>query len=172
MIAGPRPDPALPDTPPLPAVIGHLAGVLAAAQFPTSERARLRRQDPAQPPGLHFLRFALRHLPPGWERQPRAWMTLVVGLALMGRTAHRPDQPAGRALAQAGYSERHLERLLAAEGTTLYTLLLRAARFLAARQAGCNWVDFARLVLTGRRTKKRQAARLAIARAFYANQEG
>ena len=161
-------DLATPVAPKLPVIIGHIAGVLASSDFPTGERARLRRQDPTQTPGLAFYRFALRHLPADWEHQPRAWMTLVAGLALMGDTAHRPDRPAGQALAETGYAEARLERLLAAEDETLHTLLLRAARFLAAKNAACNWVDFARLLLT-RDPERQDAARLAIARTYYPN---
>jgi len=155
-----------PATPDLRQSIGHIAGVLASTEFPTGERARLRRLDPIQAPGLAFYRFAFRHLPDGWERHQPAWMTLVAGIALMGQTAHRPDRPAGQALAEAGYAESRLERLLAAQEATLYTLLLRAARFLAAKNASCNWVDFARLLLATNR-EPQESARLAIARAFY-----
>lgn len=139
---------APPAAPKLTEIIGRIAGVLASSNFPTGERARLRRQDPTQAPGLTFYRFALRHLPDDWERQQRTWMTLVTGLALMGDSAHRPDRPAGQALAQSGYAEARQERLLITEDATLHTLLLRAARFLAAKNAACNWVDFARLLLT------------------------
>lgn len=146
--------------------IGRIARVLASADFPTGERARLRRLDPGEPPGLSFYRFAFRHLPEGWERRRAAWMTLVAGMALMGETAHRPDRPAGQALAEAGYAEARLERLLAAGDETLHTLLLRAARFLAAKGAPCNWTDFAYLIELGGDPER---ARLGIARAYYRN---
>jgi CRISPR system Cascade subunit CasB len=154
------------EAPTLAQAIRHIARVLASADFPTGERAQLRRLDPAGPPGLAFYRFAFRHLPEGWERRPAAWMALVAGIALMGETAHRPDRPAGQALAEAGYAEARLERLLAAEGETLRTLLVRAARFLAAKGAGCNWTDFAYLLDIGGDPER---ARLTIARAYYRN---
>lgn len=154
------------EAPNLGQAIGHIARVLASADFPTGERARLRRLDPARPLGLAFYRFAFRHLPGGWERQPAAWMTLVAGIALMGETAHRLDRPAGQSLAEAGYAEARLERLLAAEGDTLHTLLLRAARFLSARGVACNWTDFAYLLALGGDPER---ARLGLARAYYRN---
>jgi CRISPR system Cascade subunit CasB len=154
------------EAPTLAQAIGHIARVLAAADFPTGERAQLRRLDPDGPPGLAFYRFAFRHLPEGWERRPAAWMTLIAGIALMGDSAHRPDRPVGQALAEAGYAEARLERLLAAEAETLRTLLLRAARFLAAKGAACNWTDFAFLLELGGDPER---ARLTIARGYYRN---
>ncbi|BBL71646.1 type I-E CRISPR-associated protein Cse2/CasB [Methylogaea oryzae] len=148
--------------------IGHIAATIDAEHFPSGERAALRRLSPDAPPSLAFYRFAFKHLPPDWEAQRNAWMAIVSGIALMCPRPHRPDRAAGLALAEAGYSEKRLERLLAAEGDTLHTLLLRAVRFLAAKNATCNWVQFARLLLsTGE--EKREAARLAIAREFYRN---
>lgn len=90
----------------------------------------------------------------------------MAGIALMHPHPHRSDLPAGRVLADAGYAESRLERLLSAEDETLKTLLLRTARFLAAKGAPVNWVDFARLLLT-RDPDKREDARLRIARDFY-----
>ena len=146
--------------------VGRIASVIGADRFPTSERAQLKRLQPNASPSLAFYRFAFRHLPDGWERRPGEWMTLLAGLALMGQTAHRPDRPAGQALAETGYAEARLERLLAAEGDTLSTLLLRAARFLAAKNDSCNWTDFAYLLGLGGDPER---ARLQIARAFYRN---
>ncbi len=157
-----------PDAPALGRSIGRIAGVLSSDDFPTGERAKLRRLDPTRAPNLAFYRFAFRHLPDGWEHSQTAWVTIVAGIAIMGQSAHRPDRPAGRTLAETGYAESRLERLLAAEDIVLATLLLRAARFLAAKNAPCNWVDFARLLLT-RDPGRQESARLDIARSYYPN---
>lgn len=159
---------AQPDIAPrsLPQIIGQIAGALSSDTFPTGERAALRRQDPGAPPGLPFYRFALHYLPADWEARPAPWITLVAGLALMCPAPHRYDRPAGQALAEAGFSEARLERLLQAEGDTLCTLLLRAARVLAAKKDSCNWVDFARLALATD-PERLEEARLNIARSFY-----
>jgi CRISPR system Cascade subunit CasB len=147
-------------------IIGQLAGLIATDHFPTGERAALKRLDPAGPPGLPFYRFAFRYLPENWERQQPAWMALIAGIALMCPNPHSPKRPVGLVLAEAGYSEKRLERLLAAEGETLHTLLLRAVRFLATKGEAVNWMDFARLLLTTD-PDKREEARLRIARDFY-----
>jgi CRISPR system Cascade subunit CasB len=145
-------------------IVGRIAHVITADDFPTSERAQLKRLDPSGPPSLAFYRFAFRHLPDGWESRQAAWMTLVAGIALMGHSAHRPDRPAGQALAESDYAEARLERLLAAEDETLRTLLLRVARFLTAKNDTCNWTDFAHLL---RLRGDPERARLQIARHYY-----
>lgn len=152
----------------LPQTIGRLAALLGSEAYPTGERAMLKRMAPGNPPPLAFYRFAYRHLPEGWEHRRDAWMAVVAGLALMGAGGHRPDHRAGQALAENRYSEARLERLLAAEGDTLHTLILRAARFLAAKGQAVNCLDFAYLLgLSG----DPERARMQIARDYYRNLE-
>jgi CRISPR system Cascade subunit CasB len=134
--------------------------------FPPGESAALKRLTPRLPPSLIFYRFAFRHFPEGWEARQAEWMAVVSGLALMCPAPHRPDRPAGRALAEAGYSEARLERLLAAEEVDLRTLVLRAARFLAAKAESVNWVDLARLLLTKDKGKL-ENVRFQFARDYY-----
>lgn len=164
----PMPEPQRPETSPLPVLIGRAAGILSSDGFPTGDRARLRRMAPNQPPPLAFTRFALSHLAPGWEHQADDWAVLLAGLAIMAPHAHRPDRGLGRALAEAGYSETRLERLLNADGDTQRTLLLRAARFLAARTSPFNWTDAARLLLS-REEGLREQIRRRIAHDFFSN---
>ncbi len=151
---------------PLAAVVARLDGVLGSDAFPPGERAALRRMTPEEPPPLAFLRFAFRHLPPGWEGQSAAWMVICAGLALMSPRAHRSDQPAGRVLADAGFSGPRLERLLAGEGKAQRTLLLRAVRLLRAKRMAVNWIDLASLALATD-SETREAVRLRIARDYY-----
>ncbi|RLC19737.1 MAG: type I-E CRISPR-associated protein Cse2/CasB [Deltaproteobacteria bacterium] len=146
--------------------VARIAGVLASDGFPTADRASLRRMAPGQPPPLAFYRFAIRYLPEGWEHALPDWITLVASMALMAPGIHRPDRGLGKALAESGYSEARLERLLAAEGDTLRSLLMRAARFLASKSAPFNWNDGARMILT-RDNHRRERIRLRVARDFY-----
>lgn len=156
------------DQPSLPSTIGHIARVIGSDGFPTGDRARLRRMAPGQPAPLAFTRFAVAHLPEGWERQVDDWATIVAGIAIMAPNAHRPGHGLGRALAEAGYSEARLERLLDAQGDTRRTLLLRAARYLSAKQTPCDWADGVRLLLT-RDVAKADRLRLGIARDYFSN---
>lgn len=152
----------------LATVIGRVAGVIGHEEFPTGDRAALKRMSPSSHPPLAFFRFAFRHLPNGWEFRKQAWMTIVAGISLMSPHAHRPDIPVGQALANSGYSEARLERLLASEKSILHTLVLRAARFLRAKLQPMNWTGIARLLLTGE-TGKREDARIRIASYYYRN---
>lgn len=156
-------------TPSLAIQISHLAGLLASEHFPSGDRAMLKRLDPARPPGLAFYRFALRHLPDGWQAQVGDWQVILQGMALMAPQIHDPDLPFGRALAENRYSEARLERLLAIEGDTRRTLLLRAIRFLASRKLACNWYDIARLLLT-RESDKLERLHRQIATDYYRHQ--
>lgn len=152
--------------PGLSSILGSIAAVIAQPEFPSGERAALRRMNPAIPPPLAFYRFAFRHLPETWDRQERAWVTLVAGLSLLSPHAHRPGLPAGRALADAGLSEGRLGRLLAADGDTMLALLLRLARFLRAKVQPLDWTDLAVLILSTDPAKREQS-RLRIAREYY-----
>jgi len=153
-------------------IIGRIAGLLASPGFPTADRAVLRRISPDQPLPLTFYRFAVRHLPEGWDLSTarlRDWATIVAGMAIMSPNAHRPDVGLGRALSEAGFSEARLERLLQSADNTRRTLLLRAARFLAAKNQPCNWVDGAWFLLTpDHDTERREEIHRRIARDFYA----
>lgn len=135
----------------LAGIIGRIAALIGSDRFSTGERAALRRTAPGQLLTLAFLRFAHRHLPEHWDHSRDTmndWVTIVAGIALMTPNAHRPDQGLGRALAETGYAESRLERLLASQGHARRVLLLRAARFLAAKNSAINWVEAAQLLLT------------------------
>lgn len=147
-------------------VIGRAAGVIASANFPTGERASLRRMTPGHSPPLAFYRFAIRYLPDSWEQNVAEWMTLIAGMALMAPAVHRPGHPFGRALSQEGFSEARLERLLAADPTVRRMLFLRAVRFLASRNAPFDWVDAAHFLLV-KDEKKYEAVCRRIARDYY-----
>lgn len=155
----------------LAARIGKLAHVLAAEHFPNADRAALKRHATGQPPPLAFYRLWLRYLNDELpsENQTQAWALIAWGLALMGRNAHRPDRPLGRTLAEAGYSEARLERLLQAPDDVRFELFTSAVRFMAAKGEGFDWCDAARLLLTTDAEKREQIHR-RIAADFYRHQ--
>jgi CRISPR system Cascade subunit CasB len=155
----------------LSSTIATISGVIGSDNFPTGERAALRRMTPRQPPPLAFYRFAFSHLPEAWDRDEASqkdWMTLSAGIAIMSPGAHESSQRLGRVLAENRYLELRLERLLSdsAVGDPRRILLLRAARFLAAKGCSVNWVDAAQLLLT-RNPEKSTAIREQIAKDFY-----
>lgn len=146
--------------------MGRIAGMISSERFPTGERAALRRMAPDHSLPLSFYRFAFSYLPAGWEHAIDDWTTLVAGIALMTPNAYSSQVGFGKALAEAGYSEFRLERLLAAGYGVRRTLFLRSIRFLAAKSKPFNWAEGARFLLT-KSEGKRETLNLRIARDFY-----
>ena len=150
--------------------MGKIAGVIGSEGFPTGERAALRRMIPDHPLPLSFYRFAFSYLPTAWEYTINEWVTLVAGIALMSPNAYSPRVGFGKALAEAGYSEYRLERLLAARYGIRLTLFLRAVRFLAAKSKPFNWAEGARFLFT-KSEDKLEMLNLRIAGDFYSKIE-
>lgn len=160
----------VPETPSLWQIIACVAKTLGGEHFPSGDRAALKRMAPDRPPPLAFYRFAFRELPDGWEKQRGSWQTLIAGIALSANQGnpHNRNRPLGRVLAEQGYSEARLERLLAARSETLETLLLRAIRYLVAKGECLDWTDCARLLLDSE-DGKREEIRREIAGDYYRN---
>lgn len=146
--------------------IVHIAAALAHPDFSAGDRAALKRMVPGEPPPLEFYRFALRHLPENWEAHLADWVTLVAAMALMGANAYQKGRSFGQALAEEGFSEARLERLLAADDEGRRTLFLRAVRFLASKGASFEWEQAASLLLT-RDEARREEINRRIASDFY-----
>jgi len=163
------PDPAIEAV--LPSRIGQIAATLGGDHFPTGERAALKRFAPGQSVPLAYWRFWPRWLsadaPP--EAQSQDWALILAGLAWMGRAGHQPKARLGATLAEHGYSEQRLERLLAAEdAATRRQLFARMVRFLAAKGAAIDWLEAARFLLAGDALRETLAHR--IARDYYTTQ--
>lgn len=152
----------------LSSALARLAGVIGAPHYPAGDRAALRRWAPGQPVPLAFYRLWLRHvggeLPA--EHQTDAWMLIAWVIAVLGGEAHDPKRPWGQALAEAGYSEGRLERLLSAHDDLRADLFMQAVRFLAAKGERFNLVQGAEYLLTEEPTK-RETLNRRIAQAFY-----
>lgn len=148
--------------------IGSLAGVIGSSRYPSGERASLKRWAPGQSIPLAFYRLWLRHLGDDLpeESQTEAWMTLAWGLATSGEASHDPRRPLGQALAESGFSEGRLERLLSAPDDLRIELFMSALRFLAAKGERFDWRDAAQFVLT-RDHDKREAIHRRIAAAYF-----
>lgn len=151
--------------------VGRLAGLLSSPHFAASDRAALRRHAPGQPVPLAFYRIWLRHMDADLpsDHQSKAWTLLAWGLATAGSGAHRPDRPLGRALAECGYSEARLERLLSADAEIQRPLFASLVRFMASKGEGFDWRDAARLLLVVD-DEKRESVHREIATAYYRQQ--
>jgi CRISPR system Cascade subunit CasB len=156
---------------PLHQFIGRLAAVLGAEHFPGADRAALKRMAPGNSPPLAFYRLWFRHLGdelPVVDQTP-AWAVIVSGLAASSSQSHRPGRGLGQALAESGWHEARLERLLAADDGQQVKLAADALRFLAARGESFDWTQVARLLLT-RSDEARDAIHRRIATDFYRHQ--
>lgn len=131
--------------------VNRLAAVLGAEHFPGGDRAALKRHAPGQPPPLAFYRLWLRHLNAELPHDAAVpgWALLAWGLASSGPAPHRPGRPLGQCLAESGYSEARLERLLAASDDDMRLALAAAlVRFVATEGDAFDWVQLAQLLLT------------------------
>lgn len=131
--------------------VNRIASILAAEHYPGGDRAALKRHAPGQPPPLAFYRLWLRFLdtdlPP--EAATPGWAFLAWGLASSGPASHCPGRPLGQCLAESGYAEARLERLLAASDDEVrLSLAASLVRFVAAKGAAFDWVQLAQLLLT------------------------
>lgn len=143
-----------------------LSGAFASGEVGAGDAASLKRTEIHQCPSVAFLRIAYRYLPEQWESQTVQWMAITAGIAWMSPQSHLGGKPVGLVLAEQGYSEIRLERLLSADQAVLPMLLMRASHFLAARRTPVDWIEFARLLLVEDQGAREQI-RLAIARDFY-----
>lgn len=137
--------------------------------------AELRRLEPDDPASPAFWQTLIRYVEPhanapgdegarrGWERR---WAVILGGMA---RLAHDPGNPAGRALADAGFSELRLHRLLRAEDARLADELRAAVQFLAAKGVSADWRQFAELILAdpGRFPDWAEGVRRRVSREYF-----
>lgn len=175
-------DPSPPDTPtagpPAPAgapeprarasALAAMAGQLADPGFPTGEHAALRRMDP-RPGRIGGAALPFERLRAGagvGEGDAERWALVVHALAL-ARGRHDPRRPTGAALREAGLTDERLDLLLAADLDTLFDLLPRLARRLAASGAALDWLPLVEVVMNaGRDEAAADRARLRIARGY------
>lgn len=136
----------------LGAAVDAVAQALASGRVGPGERAELRRVHLESVPGPAYWHVMARLVEPrhpapegefGRTRWERRWATVLCGMALL---AHAPHRPPGRALAEVGFHELRLRRLLRASHERLGDELLGAARYLASKGEALDWREAARLV--------------------------
>ncbi len=157
--------------PPPPTNLAGLIGMLAKrisvmGNGPAADLRRLRADAEDRWRSATFYRLYADVIAPrhrGGDDHERNWAMILAGLA---RLAHAPGRNAGATLAEEGFAERRLVRLLDADGDHLASELRATISFLAAKGAAVNWIDLAELVLT-HATERRDDARRKIAAAYY-----
>ena len=132
-------------------LVPKLATMIHSDGFPNGDRAKLKRMSPEGRAPVSYYRFITRHVPEDlrFANDEPNWKALITGIALQHGNPHNPKVSFGQALAETGFSETRLESLLAADGRILRTLLVRAARRLAASRKACNWKHVAYLLFAG-----------------------
>ena len=173
-----HPVPSGVETPPappatIPSLVARIAHVFEK-RFSPGERAELRRMSP-EDPGCHaFWHIVAQDLEPsgllpGGEHarleSERRWAVVLSGMAVMQGLLQTGRKP-GHALAEAGFSEQRLVRLLRARRETLEDALHGVARFLASKGETVDWGPLAQLILH-QDGEYGERVRRAIARDYY-----
>lgn len=109
------------------------------------ELAALRRLAPDKPSPA-FWRILAQEVAPALYQGRQAedlWATLLAAFAMLAPMGRGQGRSLGRALAETGYSESRLTRLLRADVTDLHKELGTAARWLVAHGDSANWYELA-----------------------------
>jgi CRISPR system Cascade subunit CasB len=158
-------------------IVARTASRLGAVNFPTGERAALRRLSPEDPSSGIGAVCRLLHMAgfDGGQASPehlKRWALVLHGMALMsgpGTNPHNPSKRPGGAFADAKLSDQRFTRLLNARGPAFRDLIPRLARFVAGQGQSFDWEPLARLILyEGRNEQVAEDIRLRIAAQFYA----
>jgi CRISPR system Cascade subunit CasB len=146
--AVPTPTSTRPSTslPPRTSVALSLSGAINHLDFPTGDRAELRRWTPGEVPPLAYWRLAADRIPADLHvgRDDRNWAFYVHAVALLAPEGHAPGVSIGDALRRTRYHEKRVARLLGAdEGDAFRSALLQAVRWLASHRQGVDTVELA-----------------------------
>lgn len=156
--------------------LAAIAHRLEDPNFGTGALASLRRGDPAavmNQPSFHRLVVAVEDAALGEDGALR-WATAVLLLATLSEAGTEPVRvPTGAALADAGFPEGRLARLLASRGDAFRDQAILATRFLRGRRAPCRPLDLAELALVEERAERRaERLRYRLARDYYGVADG
>jgi hypothetical protein len=132
--------------------VASLAGLLKPTVASSGVRARLRRADPRHGSRDAMFEaeslFARAGLPALDAEDHRRWFAVLHCLAIVeGRHDPRGTGAPGRVLAELRFKEARLRALVEADIDTLFDLMPRIARLLAAKARALDWGPFAALLL-------------------------
>jgi CRISPR system Cascade subunit CasB len=153
----------------LAGLIARIAHAMKEGALPPGDLAQLRRIDVDRPDQPTFWRLMAAWIAPDAPLPPdieSAWAAVLSGMAHMAPFHHKPGRRLGMVLAEVGYSELRLNRLLRTGGHRFLEAVRRTCAFLAARAEPVDWTEFAALILT-RDPEKAEDRRRRIARDFY-----
>lgn len=157
---------------PLSSIVSALARAIDT-HLPPGDVAALRRMPTGELATPAFWRLAgtvlegvLRGDGPTALERERQWATIVSALAVSAGL-HSSRRSFGAALAEAGYSELRLTRLLRAHGATLPAEVRAATAFLSSKAVPFDGVDLAALVLSDGGPSE-EVVRRNVAKGYYA----
>lgn len=150
-------------------IVESLATDIRKGRLGPGELAQLRRLRPEAPDQPAFWRILSEWISPGTflpQDVEYRWAITLTGLARLASIGHDRTRPLGTALAQAGYSEGRLMRLLRTDGPRFADLVRQACAFLASRGNPVDWGSLAAFVLTTD-PEKAEDFRRRVARDYY-----
>lgn len=161
--------------------VGRLASAIGAIAVSIEKNlspgdvAELRRLTHRDPGGPAFWKLWASIIEPNEvfakgtssESRQSRWAAILGAMAQLGGL-HDPRIRLGTALAEAGFSELRLVRLLRAHESVLLDLLRPTAAFLSSKGVSCNQAQLAELVLSDGQPQD-DAVRRRIARDFYSS---
>lgn len=146
-----------------------LASMLADNALATGDHSAIRRMDPLAPSVRALI--AAERLFVRADLQPegadhRRWLILLHCFGLAGGR-HTRDVEAGRVLAELGYSEERLTRLLSSDFAVVADMMPRLARLVGSKGIMIDWLPLAQIIRwTGRNENLADHARDRIARSY------
>ena len=109
-------------------IVNTIAEILRKRVLTPGELAQLRRLDVTSPNQPAFWRVVTTWIAPERNLSPEEeelWAMILSGMARMAPFHHAPQNSVGRILAESGFSEMRLMRLIRSEGTLFADLLRR-----------------------------------------------
>ena len=153
-------------------IIGQVTMALTRGLLGPGETAELRRIDPERPSCPAFWRVMTVWIAPEKRLSPEQenrWAMILSGMARMKPLLSLPGRTLGKALAEAGFTERRLARLLrTTDAKNLADQVRRITGFLVSQGVPINWIDFAYFILTTDPEKREEKNRSVAADYYYA----
>ncbi len=145
------------ERPPLESVIGSIA-MAFDKKLSSGDIADLRRMDPNDPSCPAYWRImslyvaSCGYVPKAEPLRIKVENQWAAILASMAKAAgvkgfHSLKKRTGNVLADMGFAEARLIRLIRSTDEKLPVILRHTAAYLASKGESCNWCEFARLVL-------------------------
>lgn len=148
-------------------------------QASPGELSQMKRQAPDEPPCPAFYRLAMPEVEnyryyPSDEHSAIAFetglMSVLAGMAEDLSVFNR-SKPLGSALAEAGFSELRLYRLLKAGRESLNADVRRMVKFLSSKGVSANLAEALELILCQDDTERSRFVRRRISRDYFRNSE-